>query len=103
MRLCVPYGAEALCRRLRREFGVSLLLAEGDGTDALHAAFDPTDAPRGRIFLPLYDETAPLPPLRATEEIDSALPQGVCREELLSALITLGAIRAGEVTVAPRP
>ena len=97
----VPYGGEELCRRLRREYGVSVLLnpepAQAD-TAALHVAFDPTDA-RGGGFLPLYDETLPLPPLLLAPEAEARLPEGVNRGQLLAVLWETGALRPGQVTL----
>ena len=56
--LTVPFGGEELCRRLRREYGVSVLLnptAEQMAEAAVQIAFDPVEAASGGV-LPLDDE-----------------------------------------------
>lgn len=103
--LAVPYGGEELCRRLRREYGVSVLLdptPEQTATADLHIAFDPAE-PLGGGFLPLYDETLPLPPLLLPREAEEALPTGADRGQLVSALWTAGALRPGQVSIRLKP
>lgn len=95
----VPYGGEELCRRLRREYGVSVLLHPGAGeTAALQLAFDPTER-RGNAFLPLYDEAFPLPRLLLPPELEARLPSEAERGQLLSVLWEQGALRPGQVSV----
>ena len=98
--LAVPFGGEELCRRLRREYGVSVLLNPGEeqAECAVHVAFDPTES-RGRSFLPLYDETLPLPPLLLPPEMEARLPAGMNRGALISVLLEQGALRPGEVNL----
>lgn len=78
--LTVPFGGEELCRRLRREYGVSVLLnptAEQMAEAAVQIAFDPVEAASGG-FLPLYDEQLPLPPLLLPPSIEAVVsPKGV--------------------------
>lgn len=93
----VPYGGEELCRRLRREYGVSVLLAPEETAD-LQLAFDPAER-RGKIFLPLYDETFPMPRLLLSPELEARLPEGADRSQLLSVLWEQGALRPGQVSV----
>ena len=84
--LTVPFGGEELCRRLRREYGVSVLLnptAEQMAEAAVQIAFDPVEAAGGG-FLPLYDEQLPLPALLLPPSIEACLPKGVNRGQLLS-------------------
>lgn len=86
--LTVPFGGEELCRRLRREYGVSVLLnptAEQMAEAAVQIAFDPVEAASGG-FLPLYDEQLPLPALLLPPSIEACLPKGVNRGQLLSVL-----------------
>ena len=47
--LKVPFGGEELCRRLRREYGVSILLNPETEREpvSVHMAFDPTEAQGG--------------------------------------------------------
>lgn len=95
----IPYGGEELCRRLRREYGVSVLLHPGAGeTAAIQLAFDPAER-RGETFLPLYDETFPLPRLLLSPETETRLPPGVDRGQLLSVLWERGALRPGQVSI----
>lgn len=99
--LAVPFGGEELARRLRREYGVSVVLdptAEQAGEAALHVAFDPVE-PLGGGFLPLYDETLSLPSLLLPREVEDRLPTHVDRAQLLSVLWTSGALRPGQVTL----
>lgn len=99
--LTVPFGGEELCRRLRREYGVSVLLnptAEQMAEAAVQIAFDPVEA-AGGSFLPLYDEQLPLPALLLPPSIEACLPKGVNRGQLLSVLWEYGALRPGQVTV----
>ena len=95
----VPCGGEELCRRLRREYGVSVLLhpAPGEAVDA-QIAFAPAEC-RGESFLPLYDETLPMPHLILPPELESRLPEGADRGQLLSVLWEMGALRPGQVSV----
>ena len=100
----VPFGAGELAARLRREYGVSLLLspsreqlAEAD----VLALFDPRPdlgETRGTV-LRLWDEEAPLPPLLLPPELERQLPQSCSRPQLLAALVEGGALRAGQITV----
>ena len=75
--LTVPFGGEELCRRLRREYGVSVLLnptAEQMAEAAVQIAFDPVEA-AGGSFLPLYDEQLPLPALLLPPSIEGSEPR----------------------------
>lgn len=95
----VPYGGEELCRRLRREYGVSVLLHPGTGEAAsLQLAFDPVER-RGDTFLPLYDEKFPMPTLLLSPELETRLPEGANRPQLLSVLWEHGALRPGQVSI----
>lgn len=100
--LDVPYGGEELCRRLRREYGVSLLLGpdreQMEGADAL-VLFDPrTDLRRGSgVMLRLYDEAAPMGQLSLPPALEERLPEGAGRGQLLSALLEAGVLRPGQV------
>ena len=95
----VPYGGEELCRRLRREYGVSLLLHPGAGETAdIQLAFDVAER-RGESFLPLYDETFPMPHLTLPPEIEARLPEQANRGQLLSVLWETGVLRPGQVSV----
>lgn len=99
--LTIPFGGEELCRRLRREYGVSVLLnptAEQMAEAAVQIAFDPVEAAGGG-FLPLYDEQLPLPALLLPPSIEACLPKGVNRGQLLSVLWEHGTLRPGQVTV----
>lgn len=101
--LDVPYGGEELCRRLRREYGISLLLGPDrpqlEAADAL-VLFDPrTDLRReGGVTLPLYDEKAPMGALSLPPALEERLPEGVERGQLLSALLEAGALRPEQVS-----
>jgi len=98
--LKVPFGGEELCRRLRREYGVSIVLNPETEREpaSVHMAFDPTEA-QGGGFLPLYDESLPLPRLLLPPEVEARLPEGLDRGQLLSVLWRTGALRPGQVSV----
>ena len=98
--LKVPFGGEELCRRLRREYGVSIMLNPETEREpvSVHMAFDPTEA-QGGGFLPLYDESLPLPRLLLPPEVEARLPEGLDRGQLLSVLWRTGALRPGQVSV----
>ena len=65
---------------------------------SVHIAFDPTEA-QGGGFLPLYDESLPLPRLLLPPEVEARLPEGLDRGQLLSVLWRTGALRPGQVSV----
>jgi hypothetical protein len=100
--LDIPYGGEELCRQLRREYGVSLLLGSSReqlaGADVL-VLFDPRTDLNAAAALRLYDESSPLPPLLLPPAVEAALPAGADRGQLLAALREAGAIKAGVLSV----
>ena len=64
----------------------------------IQIAFDPAEY-RGESYLPLYDETFPMPRLVLPSELESRLPEGADRGQLLSVLWEMGALRPGQVSV----
>lgn len=102
--LDLPYGGEVLCRQLRREYGVSLLLGPSkdqlEGAEAL-VLFDRREdlSCRNPVVLPLYDETAPLPPLALAPALEEKLPAGADRGLLFAALQGAGALRPGQLSM----
>ena len=89
--LDVPYGAEALANQLRREYGVSLLTvpsrAQLEEADVLILFAPRTDLRRKNpVVLPLYDETAALPPLLLPPALEDQMPAGCSRPQLLAAM-----------------
>lgn len=106
--LDVPYGGEELCRRLRREYGVSLLL--GPDREQLEEAdilvlFDPRTDLRRRsgVTLPLYDEAAPMGGLSLPPALEERLPEGAGRGQLLAALLEAGVLRPEQVSASAPP
>lgn len=101
--LDLPYGGEELCRQLRREYGVSIqlnpereLLLQSD----VLVLFHPRTDLRGAAEVPLYEgAAAPLPDLTLPPALESQLPDGCDRPQLLSALREAGVLRPGQVTV----
>ena len=82
----VPFGGEELCRRLRREYGVSVLLHPGaEEAAAVQIAFDPAVS-RGESFLPLYDEALPLPRLLLPPEVERIVTRRAPPEERMAQL-----------------
>lgn len=103
--LDVPYGGEELCRQLRREYGVTLLLcpgAEQVAASEVLVLFGPRpDLPRSSpAVLELYEGgDLRLAPLVLPPALESKLPEGVDRPQMLCALQVAGALRPGQVTV----
>ena len=100
VQLDLPNGGEELCRQLRREYGVSLLLnmSQEQPADA-QVLFDPRTDCCGVGVIPLHDETAPLPPIGLPPVLEDALPAGVNRGQLLSALREAGVLQPGQIAV----
>ena len=102
--LDLPYGGEELCRQLRREYGVSLLLGPDreqlEGADAL-VLFDPRADLRRRdgVTLPLYDEAAPMGGVSLPPALEERLPEGAGRGQMLAALVEAGVLRLGQAGV----
>lgn len=103
--LDLPYGGEDLCRQLRRDYGVSLLLGPGkdqlEGADVL-VLFDPREDLKcgNPVVLRLYGEEAgTMPPLVLPPALEEQLPEGCGRGPLLAALREAGALRPGQITV----
>lgn len=100
--LDLPYGGEELCRQLRREYGVSLLLGPSreqmEGAEAL-VLFDARTDLKNPAVLALFDESQPLPPVSLPPAMEEALPEGADRGQLLAALREAGVLRPGQITV----
>ncbi len=103
--LDLPYGGEDLCRQLRREYGVSLLLGPAreqvEGAEVL-LLFDRREDLRrtNPVVLPLYeDEEAAVPPLALPPALEEQLPAGADRGQMLAALREAGAVRPGQIAV----
>ena len=100
--LDLPYGGEELCRQLRREYGVSLLLGPSreqlEGADAL-VLFDARTDLKNPAALALYDESQPLPPVSLPPAMEEALPPGADRGQMLAALREAGVLRPGQIAV----
>ena len=91
-----------LCRQLRREYGVSLLL--GPSKEQLEEAealvlFAPREDCHSRRALALYDESQPLPPVSLPPAMEEALPPGADRGQMLAALREAGVLRPGQIAV----
>ena len=102
--LDLPYGGEELCRQLRREYGVSLLLGPSkeqlEGAEALVLFDARTDlARKNPAVLTLYDESQPLPPMGLPPAMEQSLPPGADRGQLLAALREAGILRPGQIAV----
>ena len=99
-----PRGGGELAGRLRREYGVSLLLhptrEQLEEAEAL-VLFDPRkDLTGGNpVLLRLYDESAPLPALSLPPVLEEKLPEGVNRGQLLAALREAGAVKRDQIAV----
>ena len=98
--LQIPYGGEDLCHQLRREYGVSLLLKPGkeqlDAADAV-LLFEPQTLHGGEGWLPVWDETVPIPPLSLPPALEDVLPPDVERTQMLEILLEAGVLRPGQI------
>ena len=100
--LDLPYGGEELSRRLRREYGVSLLVnpsVEQLGEAEVLVLFAPRPECRAARALRIYDEGVPLPPLSIPPALEEQIPKGVRREQMLSFLREAGLLQPGQITV----
>ena len=101
--VAVPYGGEELCRRLRREYGVSLLM--NPSSEQLEQAeakilFDPAKQESGNpVVLPLYDENWPLPQLLLPPALERQISEQVNRGQMLTVLQQSGVVRPGQITL----
>lgn len=98
--ICLPYGGEELTQRLRREYGVSLLLnpepAQMEEVEALVLFDERTDlSGRNPVVIPIYDETVSMPPMLLPTAMEERLPPDVNRTQLFAALMQAGVIRPG--------
>lgn len=103
--LDVPYGGEELCRRLRREYGVSLLLQPSRGQleeAQVLVSFDRRTDLTGNneAVVALYEgaESA-FPPLTVPPSVETQLPAGADRLQLLAALRGAGALAPGQISL----
>lgn len=96
----VPYGGEELCRQLRREYGISLLMDPSkeqlEGAEVL-VMFDEREDCRSLTALRLYVEASPLPPLLLPPALEEKLPAGMDRGQLLTVLRESGVLRPGQI------
>ena len=100
--LDLPQGGEELCRQLRREYGVTPLLApSGEQLAEAEALvlFDRRESGKNPVCLRLFDESQPLPGLLLPPALERQLPQGVDRVSLLAALQEAGALKPGQITL----
>lgn len=100
--LAVPYGTEAMCRQLQREYGVSLL--QRPTMDQVERAdivllFDPREGLtlRNRCVLPLYEEGREHWTLGLPEQM--RLPEGCDVEQIAAALVQGGVLRANQIEI----
>lgn len=105
--LDLPYGGEELCRQLRREYGVSLLLGPDrdqlEGADALVLFDQRRDLSLANpVTLRLYDESQALPSLTLPPSMEEELPAGADRGGLLAVLREAGAVRREQIVLAER-
>lgn len=103
--LDVPYGGEELCRRLRREYGVSLLLQPSreqlEEAQVLVSFDRRTDlSGNNEAVVALYEgaESA-FPPLTVPPSVETQLPAGADRLQLLAALRGAGALAPGQISL----
>lgn len=103
--LDAPYGGEELCRRLRREYGVSLLLQPSreqlEEAQVLVSFDRRTDLTgNNEAVVALYEgaESA-FPPLTVPPSVETQLPAGADRLQLLAALRGAGALAPGQISL----
>lgn len=95
---------EPLCRHLRREYGVSLVLTEDPEqlgrADVKVLFIQKEDLNRDGIVLNLYEEHAEdHRPLILNAELEEQVPAGCSRPQLFAALCQAGALRIGQVEI----
>lgn len=105
--LDLPYGGEELCRQLRREYGVSLLLGPDrnqlEGAEALVLFDRRMDLSLGNpVVLRLYDEGQALPALGLPPHLEEELPEGAGRGQLVAVLRETGVLKREQITVEER-
>ncbi|MBQ2996445.1 MAG: hypothetical protein IJE22_04300, partial [Oscillibacter sp.] len=94
--LSVPRGGEVLARRLSREYGVSLQLERGKGSEAVIEFYNSGEEGTA-VTLRLWDETQPLPGLFLPPNQDQQLPRGAERGQLIAAMRSAALSRATAV------
>ena len=100
--LSVPYGAEAMCRGLQREYGVSVLqrptVEQIERSDIL-LLFDRREelSLHNRCVLPLYEGGQERWVLGLPEQMK--VPSGCEEEQLAAALVQTGILRANQIEV----
>lgn len=103
--LDVPYGGEELCRRLRREYGVSLLLQPSreqlEEAQVLVSFDRRTDLTgNNEAVVALYEGAeSTFPPLTVPPSVETQLPAGADRLQLLAALRGAGALAPGQISL----
>ena len=99
--LDVPRDWEELSRRLRRQYGISLLdgreLRQRDEAQALVLFAPEMRESTHPVVLRLWDTAEPLPPILLPPILEEALPRGADRGQLLSALLRCGVLRPGQI------
>lgn len=102
--LDLPYGGEELCRQLRREYGVSLLLGPSkeqlEGAEALVLFDHRTDLSlKNPVALRLYDEGQALPSLALPPDLEESLPERADRGQLLAVLREAGVLKREQIVL----
>lgn len=98
--LAVPGGAEGLCRRLQREYGVSVLQHPSDeqlGRADILVRFDGGKEAPARRVIDLAGGSRERWELGLPEQLK--IPDGCCREQLAAALAAAGVLRPGQIEV----
>lgn len=98
--LKVPYGGESLCSQLRREYGVSLLLNPDKGqlrSADIAVIFDPQTETDLKGSIPIYDDSAVIPPLLLPPALEDLMPPDAERTQMLAVLMEAGAVRPGQI------
>ena len=104
--LASPEHDDTFCRRLRREYGVPLVQTEDPGQlvkAAVLVRFSGEVACRpGQEVIDLFPGGSPVPEeLILSPELESRIPVGCHRLQMLSALYGGGGIRTGQIQVSP--
>lgn len=103
--LDVPFGGPDLAGRLRREYGAALQLSPDRsqlaGAEALVLFAPRTDLRRDNpVVVEAYrGAEGALPPLMLPPALETQMPPGCCRIQLLAALRESGALRPGQISL----
>ena len=97
--LAVPERSDEFCRKLRREYGVSLVQTSDISGAAAAVRFSPDMESCGENIDLFPEAEPPREELRLSDEVEAQLPAECNRQQLLAALYGAGAVRWQEIRI----